>query len=67
MLAVSQANILMYLHIPTIFPKTLFPKDKYPVIATRTYMDAAEPILAPITLVVLFGELSLISFNIENI
>jgi hypothetical protein len=36
-----------------IFPATLLPKDKYPVTATRTYMEAADPILAAITPVVL--------------
>jgi hypothetical protein len=41
------------LHIPTMLPLTLLPKDKYPVIATRTYTDAADPMLAAITLVVL--------------
>jgi hypothetical protein len=68
-----------------MFPATLFPNDRYPVIATKTYMKQADPILAPITPVVLNllsaflfvvnrninpyrrGELSLISFKIENI
>lgn len=56
-----------YLHIPTMFPFTALPKDRYPVIATKTYIEAALPILAATTPVVRLGELSLISFKIENI
>ncbi len=41
------------IHIPTIFPATLLPNDRYPVIATRTYIPPAEPMLAPMTLEVL--------------
>jgi len=36
-----------------MLPLTLLPKDRYPVIATNIYIDAAEPMLNPITPVVL--------------
>lgn len=39
--------------MPTILPATLLPKERYPVIATRMYIKQAEPMLAPITEVVL--------------
>jgi hypothetical protein len=43
----------VYLHMPTILPATLLPKERYPVIATKMYVQQAEPILAPMTEVVL--------------
>lgn len=36
-----------------IFPVTLLPNDRYPEIATRMYTQQAEPMLAPMTVVVL--------------
>lgn len=55
------------LHMLTMFALISFPKVRYPVTATRMYTDAAEPMLAATTPTILPGELSLISFNIENI
>jgi hypothetical protein len=37
----------------TMLPATLLPKERYPVMATRIYVKHAEPMLAPITEVVL--------------
>jgi len=39
--------------MPTMLPATLLPKERYPVIATKMYIEQAEPILAPMTEVVL--------------
>ena len=55
------------IHIETILATIEFPKVMYPVMDTTTYMEAAVPILEPITPTMLDGELSLISFIIENI
>ena len=41
------------LHIRTILPSTLSPNDKYPVMPTKTYMNAAVPLLDQITLLTL--------------
>jgi hypothetical protein len=51
----------------TIFPTTSLPNVIYPVMATTTYIVAAEPMLEPITLTKLLGLLSSISLMIENI
>jgi hypothetical protein len=40
--------------MPTILPATLLPNERYPVIATKMYTEQAEPMLAPMTVVVLY-------------
>ena len=52
--------------MPTILPATLLPKERYPVIATRIYMKHAEPILVPITEVVLVCYLQKIDCGAVN-
>lgn len=46
--AMRESSVLD-LHIDTMFPFTSLPKVRYPVIATSTYMNAAEPMLDPTT------------------
>ena len=50
----------------TMFPPMSFPKEMYPVKATRMYIEAAVPFEAKITEVVLQCELSEISFKMLN-
>ena len=50
-----------------MLPLTSLPKVRYPVMAVRMYILAAEPMLEPMTPTMLAGEVSLISLMIENI
>ena len=51
----------------TMLPPTSLPKERYPVIATRMYIEAAVVFEVTTTAVVFQWELSLISFTMLNI
>ena len=53
--------------MPTMLPETAFPKERYPVMATRMYMKPAEPMLETTTPVVRKWEFLAMSLSIENI